>query len=112
MANPLYDSLLAPHKDSTKPYLLLGNNNTLSYRDFLNNSHQYVAKLKDLGVQPGDRIAVQAAKSVEVLYLYTACLQAGCVFLPLNTAYTPTEPIAKYLHFRATQSLLMKKPAH
>jgi len=90
MTNPLYDSLLAPHKDSGNPYLVLGNT-TLSYGDFLSRTHHYAAQLNVLGVQPGDRIAVQAAKSVEILYLYAACLQTGCVFLPLNTAYTPVE---------------------
>ena len=44
-----------------------------------------------LGVEPGDRVAVQADKSIEALMLYLGTVRAGGVFLPLNTAYTPTE---------------------
>ena len=43
------------------------------------------------GVEPGDRVAVQVEKTVENLLLYLACLRAGAVYLPLNTAYTLAE---------------------
>lgn len=48
-------------------------------------------RLASLGVQPGDRVAVQVDKSPETLLLYLACLRAGAVYLPLNTAYTGGE---------------------
>ncbi len=44
-----------------------------------------------LGLEPGDRLAVQVEKSPEALAVYAACVQAGAIFLPLNTAYTPAE---------------------
>jgi malonyl-CoA/methylmalonyl-CoA synthetase len=44
-----------------------------------------------LGLRPGDRVTVQAEKSVEHLILYFACLRAGLVFQPLNTSYQPAE---------------------
>jgi malonyl-CoA/methylmalonyl-CoA synthetase len=47
--------------------------------------------LAGAGVKPGDRVAVQVEKSVEALMLYLACLRAGAVYLPLNTAYTLAE---------------------
>jgi len=47
--------------------------------------------LAALGVKPGDRVAVQAEKSVTGLALYLATLRAGAIFLPLNTAYTLSE---------------------
>ena len=43
------------------------------------------------GVCPGDRVAVQVEKSAEAILLYLACLRAGAVYLPLNTAYTLAE---------------------
>jgi malonyl-CoA/methylmalonyl-CoA synthetase len=43
------------------------------------------------GVAPGDRVAVQVAKSPAVVFLYLACLRAGAVYLPLNTGYTLAE---------------------
>jgi malonyl-CoA/methylmalonyl-CoA synthetase len=47
--------------------------------------------LVGLGLVPGDRVAVQIDKSVQSLLLYLACLRAGLVYLPLNTAYQPAE---------------------
>ena len=47
--------------------------------------------LLDTGVQPGDRVAVQIQKSVPSLFVYLACLRAGLVYLPLNTAYKSSE---------------------
>jgi len=43
--------------------------------------------LTALGAMRGDRVAVQADKSPQSLFLYLACLRAGLVYLPLNTAY-------------------------
>jgi malonyl-CoA/methylmalonyl-CoA synthetase len=39
----------------------------------------------------GDRLAVQIGKSANALAVYAACVQAGVIFLPLNTAYTGAE---------------------
>ncbi len=43
--------------------------------------------LLEAGVEPGDRIAAQLPKTVASLFVYLACLRAGLVYLPLNTAY-------------------------
>ena len=47
--------------------------------------------LSALGVVKGDRVAVQIEKSVEMVFLYLACLRLGAIYLPLNTAYRRTE---------------------
>ena len=44
-----------------------------------------------LGVQPGDRVMVQAEKSITSVCLYLAVLKVGAVYNPLNTAYTTAE---------------------
>ncbi|MEM0953874.1 MAG: AMP-binding protein [Pseudomonadota bacterium] len=41
--------------------------------------------------RPGDRVLVQTQKSPEGVALYLACLRAGLVLVPLNTAYTDAE---------------------
>jgi malonyl-CoA/methylmalonyl-CoA synthetase len=51
----------------------------------------YANLLLDCGLQPGDRVAAQVEKSPESLFLYLACLRAGLVYLPLNTAYRRSE---------------------
>jgi malonyl-CoA/methylmalonyl-CoA synthetase len=62
-----------------------------SYRSLLELSARFGAALQQLGVAPGDRVAVQVEKSVEALLLYVACLTTGVVFVPINTANTPNE---------------------
>ncbi|MBT4106627.1 MAG: AMP-binding protein, partial [Proteobacteria bacterium] len=44
-----------------------------------------------LDVTQGDRVLVQVDKSPHALLLYLATLRIGAIFVPLNTAYTPTE---------------------
>ncbi len=41
--------------------------------------------------QPGDRLLMQVEKCPEAVALYLACLRAGLVLVPLNTAYTAAE---------------------
>ena len=62
-----------------------------TYADVEARSAAYANVLVQLGVAPGDRVAVQAEKSIEMLMLYLGSLRAGAVFLPLNTAYTAGE---------------------
>ena len=63
----------------------------LSYGDFFAGAEKIAAALVGLGVQPGDRMAVQIDKSLEALQLYVGAVMAGGVFLPLNTGYTAAE---------------------
>lgn len=59
---------------------------------FLEKETARIARfLTDAGVKKGDRVAVQVEKSPQVIFLYLACLRAGFVYLPLNTAYTESE---------------------
>ncbi|THH38100.1 malonyl-CoA synthase [Aliishimia ponticola] len=91
MANPLYDALFGQHAGSDAVFLQLSGGGMLSYRQFLGMAAQYAGYLVEAGLQPGDRVAVQIAKSPQALAVYAACAQAGLIFLPLNTAYTATE---------------------
>jgi malonyl-CoA/methylmalonyl-CoA synthetase len=63
----------------------------LSYGDLLERSGRFANLFLDLGVAPGDRIAIQAEKSVDALIVYLATLRAGAAHLPLNPAYTAAE---------------------
>ena len=62
-----------------------------TYGDVVALSGKFANALKAKGVQPGDRVAVQTEKTPEILIFYLACLRAGAVYLPLNTAYTLNE---------------------
>jgi malonyl-CoA/methylmalonyl-CoA synthetase len=91
MSNPLYDALFAPHAGHDAPFLHLLDGSTISYAEFVEHAAQNANALTALGVKPGDRVAVHIQKSPQALALYAGCIQAGAVFLPLNTAYTATE---------------------
>ena len=91
MSNVLFDALFANHIGSEAPFFILPEGDDWSYQRFLETAAQYAHELEALGVGVGDRLAVQVQKSPEALATYAACLQAGVIFLPLNTAYTAHE---------------------
>ncbi len=62
-----------------------------SYGAFFARAEQIAKALVARGLQPGDRLAVQAPKTQAMLELYVGTVMAGGVFLPLNTAYTASE---------------------
>ena len=91
MGNTLYDALFGQHKGQTTPFIQLADNTVITHAAFLELAAQYAHVLSDLGLRPGDRIAVQIEKSIQSIAVYAACTQAGLIFLPLNTAYTAKE---------------------
>lgn len=68
----------------------------ITFAEFEATIAQYTNFIRTLGVAPGERVAVQVEKSPEALMLYLACLKAGVVYLPLNSAYREGE-IAYFL---------------
>ncbi len=105
MTNLLYDALFARHAGNANPFLLLQNGESLSYDAFLDMAARFANAIVEAGAGPGDRLALQAAKTPEALAVYAACVQAGVVFLPLNTAYTSDE--VDYFVENAGASLLV-----
>ena len=91
MANHLFDALFAPLAGQGGDLLILPDGRRLSAEDFLGIVRRMAGALRDLGVEKGDRVAVQVGKSPEALAIYGAAVALGAVFLPLNTAYTPDE---------------------
>ncbi|MCH1597163.1 MAG: malonyl-CoA synthase [Pseudomonadales bacterium] len=91
MANPLYDGLFGIHAGKTTPFLRLLSGQVITHQDFLATGARIANVMVQIGLKPGDRVAVQVEKSPEALAIYAACAQAGLIFLPLNTAYTVDE---------------------
>ncbi|AUC55161.1 malonyl-CoA synthase [Sagittula sp. P11] len=89
--NPLYDRLFGVHAGKDTPFLHLASGESLTHAAFLRMAARFAHVLSNAGLVPGDRLAAQVEKSPEALALYAACVQAGVVFLPLNTAYTRDE---------------------
>jgi malonyl-CoA/methylmalonyl-CoA synthetase len=90
MANHLYD-LLSRRPDKGRTFAELLDGRRYSHQDVDDVSARFANALVELGVRPGDRVAVQVEKSIEAIMLYLGAIRAGAVFLPLNTAYTPAE---------------------
>jgi malonyl-CoA/methylmalonyl-CoA synthetase len=91
MSNHLFDAIRHAIPAGNTVFIETGNGRTWTYGDMLRCSGQFAGALSDLGVVPGDRVAVQVEKSAEALMLYLACIRCGAVYLPLNTAYTLAE---------------------
>jgi malonyl-CoA/methylmalonyl-CoA synthetase len=109
MANPMYDALFLPLAGRNDPFLILADGKAISGQAFFAMIAQQANALRHLGVQPGDRVAVQVAKSPTALATYGACVALGAVYLPLNTAYTASE-IAYFLS-DATPRVFICDPA-
>ncbi len=73
------------------PFLILPDQCVISYADALARARQMAGLFRDVGVTRGDRIAVQVEKGADALLTYLATFSIGAAYLPLNTAYTPTE---------------------
>ena len=91
MANPLYDNLIGKHATNDAGFLRQPGRPTVSFRQFSEQTSQVANLLLKHGLKPGDRVAVQASKTVEMGILYGATIQAGGVFLSLNTDYKKDE---------------------
>jgi len=77
--------------DRTQTFAALDDGKIVTYADLEARSGAFANVLVEMGVKPGDRVAVQADKSIEMLMLYLGCLRAGAALLPLNTSYMADE---------------------
>ena len=91
MANPLYDNLIGEHATNDACFLRQPGKPAVSFRQFSERTSQVANLLLKHGLKPGDRVAVQASKTIEMVILYGATIQAGGIFLSLNTDYKKDE---------------------
>jgi len=94
--------------DRSATALELADGSRQDYAHLETMAGRYAAALRAQGVKPGDRVAVQTEKSPNALYFYLGCLQAGAVYLPLNTAYKQAE--VGYFLGDAEPALLLCRP--
>jgi malonyl-CoA/methylmalonyl-CoA synthetase len=73
--------------DRSRTLLVTDTARTYTWGDLEERTARYANLLLERGLQRGARVAVQVEKSPEALFVYLACLRAGLVYLPLNTAY-------------------------
>ena len=87
---------------------MLPDGHSLPYGDIEPTTARYAGALHSLGVGHGDRVLAQIDKSPEALLLYLATLRLGAIYVPLNTAYTPTEVV--YFLGDAQPGLFIARP--
>ncbi|MEN3746215.1 AMP-binding protein [Sphingomonas sp. HF-S3] len=71
--------------------VLSAGDRTLNGPELLAEVERWAGMLAGLGIGKGDRVAVQAGKSLDLVLLYLAALRIGAIYLPLNTGYTDQE---------------------
>ncbi len=86
----MYDKIFGSNINSDKVFLQT-ENSSITYKKFTELSNKIANALTQNGLKPGDRVAIQAEKSITQLAVYAATIKAGGVYLPLNTAYTGSE---------------------
>ena len=77
--------------DLSKPFIETPEGRLVSYGELESETARMAGLLAARGVARGERVAAIVEKSPEAVFLYLACLRAGAVYLPLNTAYTEAE---------------------
>jgi malonyl-CoA/methylmalonyl-CoA synthetase len=109
MSANLFDLIRAAAPDLDKLAMDAPDGMSLSYRQLFERSGAAANALVALGVEPGDRVAVQIDKSPDMIVVMLACLRAGAVLLPLNPAYTLAE--LEYFLSDAKPALVLCRPA-
>ena len=107
MTEHLLAALLA-RADRHAPFLSVPTGPQLSYGEIADRSAFLAGGLQAAGAVAGDRVVVQVDKSPDAVALYLGCLQAGFVYVPINTAYTPAE--VSYFVEDAGASILVCRP--
>jgi long-chain acyl-CoA synthetase len=74
-----------------------GMNGTLRYRDVDRHSDHFAAYLREvLGLQPGDRVAVQMPNCLAYPVVAFGVMKAGCVLVNTNPLYTAPEMVHQF----------------
>ncbi len=68
----------------------------ITYKELNEKSNQLAEYLIDLGVVPGNVVAIHASRSIEMILGIIAILKAGCAYLPLDAEY-PSSRIKQIL---------------
>ena len=109
MSENLFDLIVERVRDPDAIALESPDGLSLSYAALIARSRQAAGALVALGVEPGDRVAVQIDKSPDMIVLALACFAAGAALLPLNVAYTLAE--LEYFLGDARPALTLCRPA-
>src|SRR4051812_34223348 len=63
----------------------------LTFGELAGRAARLAAVLRERGLAPGDRLAVQLSNRLEFIDLFLACVQSGIVLVPINVLYRERE---------------------
>jgi malonyl-CoA/methylmalonyl-CoA synthetase len=86
-AGTLPEELLAPGDGVA----LRAGERSLTRNELRAEAGRVAGGLRGLGVEPGDRVAIYAASSLDWVLAYTGLLRAGAVLVPMNPEYHSAE---------------------
>ncbi|GAC1303585.1 MAG: malonyl-CoA synthase [Steroidobacteraceae bacterium] len=89
--DPAAGLMTALHDRSARPFMRTPDGSVLTYSGLDELSGRHAAALAALGIGAGDRVAARTDKSIASVVLYVACLRLGCVYVPIDVAYTMAE---------------------
>ena len=75
-----------------------------TYAQFGERTHRLANALRDLGLQPGDRVSFITANTHQLLEAYFGVLEAGCILNPINIRLSPQD-IAYILNHSGSRAL-------
>ncbi len=64
---------------------------SLTYGDLDARARRAAARLRQLGVEPGDRVAIATAEKLPFVAAHLGAIYAGAISLPLNPRFTGEE---------------------
>lgn len=90
---PVYDWLAYHAENAPNTTALIDHHSrrVLDYRALNERGNRCANYLKDLGVHSGDRVAVLAYNSTDIIELLFACQKIGAIFVPLNWRLAASE---------------------
>ena len=92
MNSNLYAQLDSVFRNKSEQVCMyLDDGSVWTYEQLHDQVQKTAGLLLELKIEQGDRVIAQAGKCAEAVALYLACLQTGCIYVPLNSAYTKAE---------------------
>lgn len=109
MSQTLPDLFAAARSSPTAPVLRVPGGAEMSYFALDQEVERWASGLARAGVQTGDRVVYQVAKSPTTIVLHLALLRCGAIQVPLNPAYSDAE--VTELLVDAEPSLFIRDPS-
>ncbi len=101
-------ALLGAAKRNTNKKALIFGEQSFTYVELNERANQIAWTLHDLGIQPGERVALLLPNGLEMAELYFGVAKAGVIGVPLNLRWTPAE--IEYAIRDAAVSLIVADP--